>query len=200
MPSINRGLDAKAKRMRKKLKEGRLRLGVLFAVLFASTTSAYADQWGVQFAGGVADHNVRKADLGIVWDPGLSWWEIGGYHFTVVGEAHAAYWDIQEKPGSHPNLWEFGLTPVFRFIKSSGYVRPFVEAGVGVRLLTHVDETPDRSFSSSFQFADMVGVGAQFGAHQNYQAGFRFQHLSNAGLKHPNPGINFSQVYLQYNF
>lgn len=43
-------------------------------------------------------------------------------------------------------------------------------------------------------------VGALFGEHQSYQAGLRFQHLSNAGLKHPNPGINFSQVYVQYNF
>jgi hypothetical protein len=53
---------------------------------------------------------------------------------------------------------------------------------------------------SAFQFADMVGVGMIFGAQQNYQAGFRFQHLSNGGIKEPNPGINFSQLYLQYNF
>ncbi|RAS33170.1 lipid A 3-O-deacylase PagL [Paraburkholderia bryophila] len=138
--------------------------------------------------------------MGFVWDPGLTWWEIGGYHFTVVGEGHLAYWDIREHPASHPNIWEFGLTPVLRFVKSSGSFRPYIEAGVGVRLLSHVDETPDRSVSSSFQFADMVGLGAQFGLRQNYQAGFRFQHLSNAGIKHPNPGINFSEIYLQYNF
>ncbi len=125
---------------------------------------------------------------------------IGGYNFTVVGEAHVAYWDIREQRASYPNIWEFGLTPVFRFVKSSGWFRPYMEAGVGVRLLSHVDETPDRSFSSSFQFADMVGVGAQFGAHQNSQAGFRFQHLSNAGIKHPNPGIHFSEIYVPYNF
>lgn len=165
-----------------------------------ASNTAYADQFGLQIAGGLADHDVKKADLGFVWDPGLTWWEVGGYHFTIVGEAHAAYWDIQEKPASHPNIWEFGLTPVLRFVRSSGWIRPYFEAGVGVRLLSHVDETPDRSYSSSFQFADMVGVGAEFGTRQHYQAGFRFQHLSNAGIKHPNPGIDFSQVYLQYNF
>jgi len=46
----------------------------------------------------------------------------------------------------------------------------------------------------------MVGIGAQFGAKQQYQAGYRFQHLSNASIKKPNPGINFNQIYLQYNF
>lgn len=172
----------------------------VFGALAIASAAANADQFGVQFAGGVADHNLKKADLGIDWDPGLRWWEFGGYHFTVIGETHISYWDIQENHATHPNIWEFGLTPVFRFIRSSGRVRPYVEAGVGMRLLSHVRETGDRTFSSAFQFADMVGVGAQFGAHQNYQAGFRFQHLSNAGLKHPNPGINFSQLYLQYNF
>jgi hypothetical protein len=182
------------------MRKTKLPLAVFIAGVCLGSSAARADQWGVQFAGGVADHDVRKADLGVVWDPGWQWWNIGGYHFTVVGEGHVAYWDIRERPSANPNIWEFGFTPVFRIVKNSGYIRPFVEAGIGVRLLSHVDETPDRSFSSSFQFADMVGVGAQFGEHQNYQAGFRFQHLSNAGLKHPNPGINFSQIYVQYNF
>jgi hypothetical protein len=53
---------------------------------------------------------------------------------------------------------------------------------------------------TAFQFADMAGVGMQFGSHQQYQAGYRFQHISNGGIKEPNPGINFHQLYLQYNF
>lgn len=177
---------------------------IFFVCILASSlmlaNNTQAGQFGLQFAAGVADHDVRKADLGLVWAPGLSWWEIGGYHFTVVGEASLAYWNIREQPAVHPNIWEFGLTPVFRFVKAAGWFRPYIEAGVGVRLLSHVDETPDRSLSSSFQFADMVGVGVQFGAHQNFQVAYRFQHLSNAGIKHPNPGINFSEIYVRYNF
>jgi lipid A 3-O-deacylase len=187
-------------RSSKKPLTGKLFRALMVCALTTGAASAHADQFGVQIAGGVADHDVKKADIGFVWDPGLTWWEIGGYHFTLVGEAHAAYWDIRESDAAHPDIWEFGLTPVFRFIKSSGWIRPYIEGGVGIRLLSHVRETEDRTFSSSFQFADMVGVGAQFGGHQQYQAGFRFQHLSNAGFDHPNPGINFSEIYLQYNF
>jgi hypothetical protein len=175
-------------------------LGSACASADPSNNSGNANTFGIQFAGGVADHDIKKADLGLVWDPGLNWWEIGGFHFTVVGEAHAAYWDIQEDHATHPDIWEFGLTPVFRFIKSSGWFRPYVEAGVGVRFLSHVRETDDRTFSTSFQFADMVGIGAQFGTHQQYQGGFRFQHVSNASIKDPNPGANFSEIYVQYNF
>ncbi|WP_434666739.1 acyloxyacyl hydrolase [Paraburkholderia sp. A3BS-1L] len=181
------------------MKKNVLKATVLGALALISV-HASADTFDVQVAGGVADHGVRKTDLGVVWDPGLSWWPIGDWHFAMVAEAHAAYWEVRESQAVNPAIWEFGVTPVFRFIRSSGWFRPYVEAGVGVRMLSHVRETQDRTLSSSFQFADMVGIGAQFGAHQHYLAGVRFQHLSNAGLEHPNPGINFSEIYFQYNF
>ena len=62
-----------------------LRLTLLAACAFAFA-AANADQFGVQFAAGVADRDVKKVDLGAVWDPNWTWWEIGGFHFTVVGE------------------------------------------------------------------------------------------------------------------
>jgi len=178
----------------------RVMRGALSAILALGAASAHASQFGVQLGAGVADHDVKKLDLGLVWDPGWQWWHIGGFHFTVVGEGHVAYWHMTEADSSRPQMWEVGVTPVFRFIKDVGWFRPYIEAGVGVRLLSHVGLTSNRSMSSSFQFADMVGVGAQFGARQNYLAGVRFQHLSNADIKTPNPGLNFSQIYVQYNF
>jgi hypothetical protein len=48
--------------------------------------------------------------------------------------------------------------------------------------------------------ADIAGVGVPLGNPQQYLAGCRFQHISNGGIKEPNPSINFSQLYLQYNF
>ena len=180
--------------------QGRVIQSAVVTLLAVGSANACADQFGVQFGAGVADHDVKKLDLGGVWDPGLQWWHLGGFHFTVVGEAHVAYWDVRESNAVHPAIWEFGVTPVFRIIKDTGWFRPYIEAGVGVRLLSHARQTVDRTMSSGFQFADLIGVGAQFGDHQNYQAGFRFQHLSNAGLDKPNPGINFSEIYLQYNF
>ena len=172
---------------------------VVVAALFGVSSLASADQFGIQIAGGVADHHVRKLDLGFVWDPNLTWWEIGGWHFALLGEAHAAWWHTDEG-NVHDNIGEFGVTPVVRFIKSSGAIRPFIEAGVGVRILTHPRISSDYTLSTAFQFADMVGVGAQFGSHQQYQFGYRFQHVSNASIKEPNPGINFQQIYVQYNF
>jgi hypothetical protein len=172
--------------------------GALVSALFGVSGIAAADRFGIQIAGGSAAH-IRKLDLSFVWDPDLTWWQIGDWHFSLVGEGHVSWWHSDDG-GEHDNIGETGITPVIRFIKGSGTVRPFVEAGAGVRLLTSTAISESHRLSTAFQFADMVGVGAQFGSRQQYLAGFRFQHVSNGGIKEPNPGINFSQLYLQYNF
>ncbi|TAM07141.1 MAG: acyloxyacyl hydrolase [Paraburkholderia sp.] len=174
--------------------------GVLAALLGLGSASAHADRFGVQLGGGIGDHDLKKFDLGVVWDPGWEWWHVGGFHFTVVGEGHVAYWHATPSNASARGIWEFGITPMFRIIKDTGWIRPYFEAGPGVRLLSSVYVAPGRTVSTAFQFSETFGVGAQFGERQNYQAGVRFQHLSNAGIKRPNPGINFTQIYLQYNF
>ncbi len=171
------------------------------AISCGPTLAHAASTWGAQFAYGFAnDHGVhtKKYDLGLVWDPHLTWWQIGGWNFTAVGEAHAVYWDVGGA-SSNP-IGEFGVSPVIRFEKSAGAWRPYVEAGAGIRVLTHARLTDSYTMSTGFQFADMIGVGVKFGSHQQYQMGYRFQHLSNASIKRPNPGIDFHQIYVQYNF
>ena len=56
------------------------------------------------------------------------------------------------------------------------------------------------NFGSSFQFGDHIGAGVRFGDKGRYDVGYRYQHLSNAGIKEPNQGINFHQLRLQYHF
>lgn len=172
------------------------------AVAILLPLSARADNtFGIQLAGGTANHhgdNTQKIDLGLVWDPHLHWWAIGGWNFAILGEAHAAYWNTGGNVDRH--IGEFGLSPVLRFEKSSGAIRPYIEAGAGIRILTHARISDTYTLSSGFQFADMIGVGLKFGARQQYQLGYRFQHLSNASIKRPNPGVDFQQIYLQYNF
>ncbi|MBK5123005.1 acyloxyacyl hydrolase [Burkholderia sp. R-69980] len=173
--------------------------GASAAVLLAASGLALADQFGVQVAAGVANHDLKKLDLGLVWDPDLTWWQIGDWHFSLIGEAHVAWWHTSEG-NVHENIGEIGVTPIIRFIKASGAIRPFIEAGAGIRLLSSPTISSDYTVSTAFQFASMAGIGVQFGNRQQYLAGYRFQHISNGGIKEPNPGINFSQLYLQYNF
>ncbi|OWT58396.1 acyloxyacyl hydrolase [Candidimonas nitroreducens] len=159
---------------------------------------AHAGQFGLQLAGAAADrHDIQKLDLGLVWDPGLNWWDTGDWHFSLVGEVHLAYWHTH---GAHPAIYEAGVAPMLRFIKDTGSVRPYVELGAGLRVLSHARVSDAYTLSSAFQFTEIIGVGAQFGRRQQYQVGLRYQHISNADIKQPNPGIDFTQLYVQYNF
>lgn len=58
--------------------------GALALSLGVVSAAAHADRFGLQIAGGVADRDIKKADLAVVWDPNLTWWEIGGFHFTLT--------------------------------------------------------------------------------------------------------------------
>lgn len=176
-----------------------LLLGVAATAGAQEAAASSTHTFGAQLALGVAQHKVKKVDLGLVWDPGINWWDVGGWHFSLIGEAHLAYWHTHEG-AFHNDVYEFGVTPMVRFIKDGGTIRPYIEAGAGVRVLSHPTITDTYTLSTAFQFSETVGVGVQFGGHQQYQAGARFQHVSNAGMKEPNPGINFTQLYLQYNF
>jgi lipid A 3-O-deacylase len=98
------------------------------------------------------------------------------------------------------DLWEIGVTPVFRYQGRAKNAHPYVEAAVGAHLLsrTHIDNA--RDFGSSFQFGDHIGLGAVFGEGDRYDLGYRFQHLSNGSLQEPNDGIIFHQLRFAYRF
>jgi hypothetical protein len=54
--------------------------------------------------------------------------------------------------------------------------------------------TPAKEFGTRFNFVDTAGVGRSFGAQRKHELGLRLVHMSNAGIKEPNPGENFLQL------
>ena len=60
--------------------------------------------------------------------------------------------------------------------------------------------TPSKTFSTRFNFASHLGVGVRLGAQQQHEWLLRVQHVSNAGLKKPNPGENFLQLRYALHF
>ena len=110
-------------------------------------------------------------------------WRLAGYW-----EVGAGVWDNKDESTA-----DVFATPVFRFERE----RFYVEAAVGFHLVqTHI--SAHRTFSTAFQFGDHLGAGMRFGPGRRYDLGLRVQHLSNGGVRSPNPGINFLLVRLQY--
>jgi hypothetical protein len=96
----------------------------------------------------------------------------------------------------------FGLTasPLhMRWNFAPGHrLRPFAEVSGGI-VYTN-ESVPVRT--TRFNFIDQAGFGLrwQTGSRVALLAGYRFQHISNAGRVKPNPGANFNLVYAGVTF
>jgi lipid A 3-O-deacylase len=69
-----------------------------------------------------------------------------------------------------------------------------------VHLISGTSVSEQGRFSTAFQFGTHGGVGARFGEHNAFEVGYCFQHISNAGIEHPNKGINFHILHFGYWF
>jgi lipid A 3-O-deacylase len=116
-------------------------------------------------------------------------WHLGGYWDAQIGQ-----WGGEGKN----TITDIGLTPVFRYQQNVPEpFSPYFEGAIGFHLIQPTQIDASRNFSTAFQFGDHVGFGARFGESGRYDASVRFQHLSNAGIKKPNDGINFLQFRFQ---
>jgi len=84
----------------------------------------------------------------------------------------------------------------FKWIFSSAKkVKPFFQIEGGA-LFTNT-KVPEGT--SQINFTTSGGIGAHFlGKKHNFSAEVRFQHISNAGMTNPNPGINTMQVRIGF--
>jgi hypothetical protein len=148
---------------------------------------------GVSVEAGSGNNSVDLWRIGAQWNWQKKWlqsgdWHVGGYWDAQIGQWHGA---------SH--ITDIGVTPVFRLQKNAGY-GPYLEGAIGFHYLSGKNISTSKQFSTNFQFGDHIGAGFRFGEKGQYDLGLRLQHLSNAGIKHPNPGINFAILRFQYNF
>ncbi len=145
---------------------------------------------------GSGDDSTNMARVALRWN----WnklWRIGqGWNATGFWEASLGHWD-GDGAGSR-SLWDIGITPVFRLSPNGSNF--FLEGAIGAHLLSESKVNNRRDFGSSFNFGDHIGFGWSFGDRNRYELGYRFQHLSNAGISDPNDGINFHQIRFGYNY
>ena len=155
------------------------------ALLLAGSVAHAADGFSLEL--GQGDRDVSLLRVGV-----HSWYalqKLEPHNVHVLLEASLGYWSTDEGP-----IYDISMTPIFRYARSrtSG---PYVEAAIGLHFLTDTHIKPDVTLSTHFQFGDHIGVGWRRGA---YDVSLRLQHLSNAGLRNPNPGVNFLLLRLGY--
>ena len=70
-------------------------------------------------------------------------------------------------------------------------------ANAGIALVSE-DDFGDQAIGSPFQFVLYAGVSYHLG--HGIRLSYRYRHLSNAGLFHPNPGLEMHFLGLSYHF
>lgn len=168
-------------------------LAVGAAVFLWSGASGAMD--GLSIEGGVGDAKTSVVRVGAHWNWQKKWftqnrWQLGGYW-----EAQAGMWDNRGGVGA---LIDLSVTPVFRFTAADSPW--YFEGAIGFHWLSDYPSRGGTPFSSKFQFGDHLGLGVRYGERRQNEIGLRVQHLSNAGIRNPNPGINLILLHYKNHF
>ena len=162
----------------------------------ASGVAAQGVDWTLT-GGAATERSVKKLGVIAGWTRPEPLWQGEQWRLRLRHEAELSAWDVPKAK----NLIEAGYSPVIRLEHPlAGGSIFFVEGSIGVRLLSHTRVAPDHRLSTAFQFSDQVGMGIQWGRDAQSTLGLRYQHLSNAGIKNPNPGMDFVRLYYTYRF
>ncbi|MBU6466633.1 MAG: acyloxyacyl hydrolase [Burkholderiales bacterium] len=164
-----------------------------------ATDAPAAPRWGLYLQTAKTSHHIDAWTLGATLD-----WQ--DWRRSLWGAEVRGYWDFYASRWSARGIGgDFGTTvlgvsPSFRFTPDDGHSRWFVDAGVGATLANPRFVTPERKFSTRFNFASHLGVGVELGEQRQHALQLRLEHVSNAGIKKPNPGANFIQLRYTLHF
>src|SRR5262245_35601399 len=132
-------------------------------------------------------HGANNADIDVLrlayrrTLPGdARWW------VPTLVEFGGGIWRVPNLGGT-TQRFDLHATPVWR----ADFSRTYVEGGIGVYLLSHTINNDTTHMSTSFEFGSHIGAGVRLGERRETRVGIAVQHLSNAGIKEPNGGVNF---------
>lgn len=155
------------------------------------------DSASLEFGTGNKTKMVR---VGAQWDWDKKWFQSNGWHLGGYWDATAAMWRqnrYQNIPGNQKDLYDIGITPVFRYQRDSK-LGLYGEAAIGAHLLSDIYDNNDRQFSTRFEFGDHIGIGYVFD--NKLDLSLKFQHFSNGSIKQPNDGANLTFIRAAYRF
>ena len=94
-----------------------------------------------------------------------------------------------------------GFTPKIKYsFVALGRLRPYLEGGGGPIWTDLGGRVPEQPGQFNFLLTATAGCAWFLTPQTALTAGYRFGHISNAGTRHPNSGLNFSQPFLGFLF
>lgn len=179
------------------------RLGLVLVAFGLVSVTGEAHAFGVGVAGASdteGDTQSYQVFATLNWEK--DWFKTGNWHLNGYSEGSLAYWDGKKGNTGNDGLVDVGLTPFIlhweKIPVGSGWF-PFVGAGVGLHILSE-QGISDQNMGQLVQFGSHFDMGVRFGQNGHYGVGYRFQHLSNAGINDDNDGINLNYLRFTYYF
>lgn len=168
----------------------------LVFVALGATAATCSAQHGIAIQGGGYDD---VDSVGVQWTL-PAWFERDYGNWRLAGHPEI---QLNRHTRRGDALYQAGAFATLRFQRDVGRVHPYVEAGLGVHYLSRRTIGPTE-YSTHYQFGQHLGFGLAWGAeagqHGEIWLGARFVHLSNAGLKKPNPGLDSLQLVVGHRF
>ena len=159
------------------------------AMLCAAASSAAEPEVMLSFGRATASKDVdivRLAYRHPLESNAHAWWPT---HLQLGASA----WWVPDISG-RTRRYDLNATAIWRAERAWGYF----EGGFGPYFLSRTINNPTTSLPSELQFGSHLGAGLRVGPHATL--GVAFQHISNAGIKQPNGGIDFVQLTAGYRF
>lgn len=131
----------------------------------------------------------------------LAAWESVSLQYTLDIFPAAVVFEPDHFRSGSSTIYGAGLSPFgfkLNFLPQS-WIQPFIDASVGFLYFQRDIPVPD---SSRFNFTPEAGLGVQFFLAPNYALtlGYKFHHISNAGISQNNPGMNSHVIYAGFSF
>jgi len=179
---------------------------MLLAVVCIGPVHAAGNNWidaiSLSYGEDLDDNDAKLYRLGLQNKWERTWMNDGAWYVGGYWDAELGYVETTREDNENDELYDLALIPVFRMQRdtslSSG-ISPYAEAGIGPHLISET-RLGDRRFSTALQFGSLIGFGLGFGDKGQYELSYRFQHISNSGIKTPNDGMNLHMLRLGYSF
>jgi hypothetical protein len=160
---------------------------LIFALFLWTATNILAaePQWIAAFGRAAESQETDIARLAYRHPvpPGDAWW------MPTHVQLGTSLWRVPDIRGT-TRRFDLNATAIWRSERPWGYL----EAGFGGYLLSKTINNQDTRMPSAFEFGSHLGIGLRLD--RSNSIGIAFQHLSNAGIKQPNGGIDL--LLLQY--
>jgi lipid A 3-O-deacylase len=154
-----------------------------------SAASLAPDRYFIQYSGGEGN---RAQTIGLEWDWAHSRRRSAPTDRIIYWELGVGRWETEFPAGARSrSVTQFTVAAGVRIDLAKLPI--YVDGGIGPSWITPLFHGHNKTFSTKFNFRSHLSLGYELPGNAR-EVSVRVEHFSNAGIRHPNPGVNFWSI------